>query len=121
MRGERVPVRMPVGQFRLRTTEFSHGETPGARIYGGYFFIANGRTATTPEDVKILAFDKSEEYAYYCKVQFFTIGPKTLTEQGFLAQAADLLRPLLPELMACLPDWAEIEEMTEAARAEAED
>ena len=118
LRGQRIPVRMPIGEFRLRTTEFSHDQMPGARTFGGYFFVANGRTATTPEDVKLLAFDKSEEYAYYCKVQFLMIGSKDLTEERFLERSVDLLQPLLPELMACLPDWAEVEAMTEAARAE---
>jgi len=104
-----VTVRMPRGDFKLRTTEFSLDEKPDARIYAGYFFIANGRIAITPEDVKLIAFKKSEEYAYYCKVQFFAIGDPDFEADDFVSLSADCLDELLPELMRCLPDWPEVE------------
>jgi len=103
-----VRVLMPVGDIELRTSEFRSPSNPGRVIRAGYFFIANGRVAVTPEQVKALAFQPSEKYAYYCKVQFLAQG-KDLTEAAFLEAATSLLEPLLPELMTCLPDWAAIE------------
>jgi len=103
-------VRMPQGEFKLRTVEFSDKKDPGQRIFGGYFFIANGRVAHTPEDVKKLAFIKSEEYAYYCKIQLSMSGSgRQFDEERFVAMAGDFIQVLLPELMRCLPDWADVE------------
>jgi hypothetical protein len=114
--GRTTAVRMPMGDFVLRTTEFVHPDTPDTRVFSGYFFIANGRLAATPEEVKLLAFKRSEEYAYYCKVQFTSGGDGDFTAERFTAVVADLLTPLLPQLMRCLPDWAEVEDrMTEAS------
>ncbi|NNF42317.1 MAG: exosortase-associated EpsI family protein [Phycisphaerales bacterium] len=104
-----VVVRMPVGETQLRATGFSHKKRPDSRMYAGYFFVANGRIAPTPEAVKMAAFRKSERYAYYCKVQFFTEGPLDFTVDDFVARSADFAEHLLPELMRCLPDWAEVQ------------
>lgn len=104
----RVPVLMPIGDLQLRSSEFRSTRSPGVAIRAGYFFIANGRVAVTPEQVKSLAFQPSEKHAYYCKVQVLAQGTD-LTEAAFVEAAADLIESLLPELMNCLPDWAEIE------------
>jgi hypothetical protein len=111
-----VTVHLPVGDFELRVIEFSDAQNPSLRIFGGYFFIANGGITATPEGVKQLAFRKSEEYAYYCKVQFYTVEDDLRPEQ-FVERVADLLDPLLPELMNCLPDWPEIEARRAAGSA----
>jgi hypothetical protein len=113
-----ITVHMPVGDFELRALEFSDDERPDERIFGGYFFIANGAITPTPEGVKKLAFRKSDKYAYYCKVQFLTAGPD-MTSERFVELVEDLLDPLLPEIMNCLPDWPEVE--AAAARSEADD
>ena len=104
-----VTVRLPRGDFELRTTEFSHPTEPDKRMFAGYFFVANGRIAATPEDVKLIAFRKSERYAYYCKVQFFAVGDRNFTAEHFAAQSADFIEALLPELMRCLPDWVDVQ------------
>ena len=46
--GDDVTVRMPVGDFKLRTSEFRGGDQLDQRIFAGYFFIANGRTTPSP-------------------------------------------------------------------------
>ena len=107
-------VRLPVGDFKLRAREFSDPARPEARIYAGYFFIANGRIAHTPEDVKLLAFKRSEQYAYYCKVQFASTGGPNFELEDFTAMSTGFLDELLPELMRCLPDWSEIETLQSA-------
>jgi hypothetical protein len=107
--GKQVTVRMPNGTFELRTTEFEHKDRPEVRIIAGYFFIANNHVTPTPEGVKRLAFVKTEEYAYYCKVQFSAGGGRDLDIDRFVDQSSDLLEALLPELMRCLPDWSKVE------------
>jgi len=111
-------VRMPLGEWFLRTTEFKDERSPDSRIYSGYLFIANGRVTPSPERVRLLAFEKSEKYAYYCKVQF-TMAGRELTPERFLAHCAELTGPLLPELMQKLPDWSEVERRDEVAKAAA--
>jgi hypothetical protein len=113
--GSTISVRMPEGDFGLRVTEFSHPERPQSRMYGGYFFLANNRIAVTPEAVKRLAFMKTEEYAYYCKVQFVMSGDRTLTRDDFVRASTDLLEELLPHLMHCLPDWYDVQQRGDAA------
>lgn len=108
MLGMVVPVRMPVGDLKLRTVEFGYDKAPDAKIFGGYFFIANGQATPSPEGVKILAFNISEKYAYYCKVQYMYIS-RHGSQERFLELVAGHLQQLLPELMQCLPDWSEVE------------
>ncbi len=115
--GRPVTARMPIGDFKLRTTEFLCEDSPDQRIYAGYFFIANGRVTPTPEGVRRLAFDLSTKFAYYCKVQL-RAGGRDLEAEPFVTQAADLLTELLPELMRCLPDWSEVELGAEGTSAE---
>jgi hypothetical protein len=110
--GRRQDVRLPVSSrpIRLRTSEFRHLDDPNMRIFAGYLFVANGRAAAAPEAVRSLAFDKTDRYAYYAKVQFTMYGGKDLTVDRFVASVADLADHLLPELMLCLPDWSEVEQ-----------
>lgn len=112
--GRPVRVHLPLGDFQLRTTEFGLPRQPGARVFSGYFFIANGWTTPIPWGVKKLAFDPRDEYAYYCKVQFTMGGDQKLDTETFVAASADLAEALLPRLMRCLPDWAEVERRSES-------
>lgn len=108
--GEMITVRLPAGGFELRTTEFRKADRPDKRIYAGYFFIANGETTPWPEKVRSFAFDLRTRYAYYAKVQFTTEVPEDFERERFAENVSDLMGHLLPELMSCLPDWAEIED-----------
>lgn len=107
--GKPVRVRMPIGDFELRTTEFGSEEKPGLRIYAGYFFIANGETMPSPQSVRIFAFSLTSRYAYYAKVQFVLVGSSDVDQDDFLEIVSGVLPDLLPELMRCLPDWAIVE------------
>jgi exosortase len=107
--GRALRVTMPVGDFGLRITPFMHPQLRGSRIYAGFFFIANGRVTASPYEVRTLAFDKTDRYSYYCKVQFTMAGDSALDEAKFAESIADLTHHLLPELMRCLPDWPAIE------------
>jgi hypothetical protein len=110
--GELTTVRMPVGAFRLRATEFQDPDEPGPRVFAGYFFIANGRTTPKATAVRRLAFDRTDEYAYYAKVEVTMQGGPDFDEVKFIEIATGFLDYFLPEVMLCLPDWSEVESIS---------
>ncbi len=107
--GQPITVHMPAGDFSLRVTEFQRIDQQDVKIFAGYFFIANGETTATPERLKFLAFDPTERYAYYLKVQYTMFGDKDFSKEEFISDCADFTGHLLPELMRCLPDWYEVQ------------
>ena len=120
--GEEQAVRLPVGDLELMTTVFEDPKRPDIRRVGGYFFIANGRLTASSFGVRSLAFNWTDEYAYYCKVQFTAVyqisrdGEKFL--DAYIASVTELLQDLLPQVMRCLPDWSDIEgELTTSTNA----
>jgi len=98
-------VRLPrdPGSIRIHVTEF---EGRNARVMSGYFFIANGGTVPRANDVRLLAFNLTDTYSYYMKVQFSSVTARSGEELA--AEAGALLDELLPELMRCVPDWVEV-------------
>ena len=106
-------VNMPVGDMEIRVIVFENAKNPSIRTVGGYFFIANGRLTPSSFGVRNLAFDWTEEYAYYCKVQFSASYRVKNDEESYLVEyrnsVEELSKELLPQLMRCLPDWSEIE------------
>jgi hypothetical protein len=126
--GNVVPIHLPVGDadgvVRMTVTEFENARgDPSSRQVGGYFFIANGRIAPSARDVRFMAFDPSEKYAYYCKVQLSYLGrlvagePDDAVVKRFIEAAEDMLPRLIPEVMKCLPDWPSVEERTRRERS----
>lgn len=99
-------VRLPFGldDLKLRVTEY---ETPnGARLFAGYFFIANGWAVSDGTQVRAQAFDLSADYAFYAKVQFTSSVVNSAEELAH--GAASLLNDMLPEIMRRVPDWTEV-------------
>lgn len=107
--GDEMVIRMPHGDFELRTTEFHDPKIPNSRIYAGYFFIANGRLTPEAGGVRILAYQPKDKYAYYCKVQFTLSGGADFDAGQFVEIVSGFLEPILTDLMKCLPDWAEVQ------------
>ena len=105
-------IRMPFGEFELRITEFSNPKLGDDRVFAGYFFIANGKTTAYPERIRLLAFDRSSKYAYYCKVQFLMRGRYDFTTEQFVEAISDFTTNMLPSIMECLPDWSEVTSTT---------
>jgi len=103
-------IHMPLGEFEIRTTQFSHPQLGDDHVFAGYFFIANGKTTAYPERIRLLAFDPSSKYAYYCKIQFTIRGSQTFTIDDFRNIISELSSELMPDIMACLPDWPEVTE-----------
>ena len=104
-RGKRVRLPRGIEHVRLRASAY---DQPGSgKVFSGYFFVANGTVASSAKDVRFLAFNLENDYAYYMKVQFTSISvssPEQLAEV-----ASSLLSELLPDLMLCVPDWVEVE------------
>jgi hypothetical protein len=105
-RGRRVRLPRDPEAIEMKTMEFIH---PGSdrRIYAGYFFIANGGTVARAEGVRLLAFNLTDDYAYYLKIQFTS--DRVESAEDLRDAATDLLNDLLPEIMLCIPDWIEVE------------
>ena len=113
--GRPTTAHMPIGDIELRITEFQSPKQSNQRLLGGYLFIANGRITPNPYDVRALAFERSERFAYYCKVQFSMRYNAREGESddaaidSFRAASDELMSSLLPHLMTRLPDWPEVE------------
>jgi len=91
------------GALKIHVTEFAGRN---ARVMSGYFFIANGGTVAKANDVRLLAFNLTDTYSYYVKVQFSSTTARTGEELA--AEAGGLLDELLPEIMRCVPDWVDV-------------
>ena len=104
--GKRVRLPADAENIKLRTTEFL---TPDNKpFYAGYFFVANGGTVSSAEGIRLLAFNLTDDYAYYMKVQFTS---QTAGSAEELAEEAGLLLDdILGDLMLCVPDWVEVRE-----------
>lgn len=92
-------------QINMRITDFADPKT-GKVVFSGYFFVANGRLTSRAEDVRLLAFNLTDDYAYYLKVQ---VSSPQVTSAGQLVEYAEsLLSELFPEIMRAAPDWVEV-------------
>jgi hypothetical protein len=104
-------VRLPRGvtpdrKITMMVSEFVDQQGRG-RLYAGYFFVANGGTVASANDVRTLAFDLQSDYAYYLKVQ---VTSSTVSSKQELTDAAgSLIGELMPEIMRCVPDWIEVQ------------
>ena len=102
-------VTMPIGDTVVTTVEFQDPKHPETRQVGGYFFIANGRSEASSYGVRRAAFNLTDRYAYYCKIQITKSGqvdsPDASLIGTFTDDATDLLTHLIPQIMRCLPDW----------------
>lgn len=123
---------LPEGMARVVTTRLSnqYSDLPGARVrlpadpenlemlvtefiapngepfFAGYFFIANGATVPRADEVRALAFDLRDDYAFYCKVQFQSTHVETAEELAELA--ASFLDEYYGEIARTIPDWIEV-------------
>jgi exosortase len=97
-----------VNEYAPGTRQGAGGGGPAPRVFAGYFFIANGGTVSSAEGVRLLAFNLSDDYAYYLKIQFTSTGVQSAEDLG--RAAGGLLDDLLGELMLCVPDWTDVEQ-----------
>ncbi|HEX7010736.1 MAG TPA: exosortase/archaeosortase family protein, partial [Phycisphaeraceae bacterium] len=101
--------RSRVPQLSIPVTAFTFGypDQPDRIENVFYFFIANGKFLPTPDHVRLHGFDPRDAYSYYCKVevQIFQVADEELAAR----RAADLLSAAMPEILACLPDWVDVQ------------
>lgn len=105
--GMRVRLPRNVGPdepIQMRFSEFIGQERT---IYAGYFFIANGRTKANANDVRALAFNLEDDYAYYLKIQINTNSVDSLEE--FVEVSGSFISEMIGEIMRCVPDWTEVQ------------
>lgn len=115
-------VTMPRGDLSMTTIEFQDPKQPKRRQVGGYFFVANGSHARTSYDVRAMAFNLTDRYAYYCKIQLTKSGEVADADgslmEPFRADTGEILSALMPYLMRCLPDWPTWERKSQEGSAE---
>lgn len=104
--GARVTLPRNPHDITMRAMDFIDDRSKQT-LYAGYFFIANGGTVERAEGVRMLAFDLSDDYAYYLKVQITSLTVDSLEELGEVASS--LLNDLIGDIMYCLPDWVEVD------------
>lgn len=71
-----------------------------------YFFAANGKYMGTTGDVRKLVIDITDRYAYWAKIEVLPMGISE--RKAALETVSQFLASALPEIMLCLPDWAEV-------------
>jgi exosortase len=100
--------RMPTLDIAATAFTYSVGKTdrPEAKSNVIYFFAANGKFLSTPDLVRLQGFDPRDRYSYYCKIEVGVFGVGDL-EQANLC-VSGFLSVMLPEVMACLPDWVDV-------------
>lgn len=103
--GSRVRLPRDADELRIRVNPYTDPKQ-GRTLYAGYFFIANGGHCSDAETVRLLAFQLTDSYAYYLKVQFSTDSVTSTEEFG--EAVSSLLSELLPDIMLCVPDWVEV-------------
>lgn len=100
-------VRLP--SDKIDAIVFSGGDDDGNTMSAMYFFLANGDAVASSQRVRF-SFNLEDRYSYYCKVEVMFPGVNDPDKVAELSE--DLLSDLLPEIMACLPDWTEVEQGT---------
>lgn len=96
----------PTEPIALRVSEY-FSDVGKRRMFAGYFFVANGGWVSSADELRLLAFDLRNDYAFYMKVQ---VGSTDVGSKEELAElAGSLLDDLFGEIMTCVPDWMRVE------------
>lgn len=97
-------VRLPSDEIDV--VIFSGIDDSGRKTTAMYFFLANGKPVASNHQVRF-SFNMKDRYSYYCKVE--VMFPGVSDPEKVKKHAGELLSDLLPEVMACLPDWTEVQ------------
>jgi len=95
----------PNSPIEMRVSEFI--EQDGGRIFAGYFFIANGGTKANANEIRQLAFNLNDDYAYYLKIQ--VTGSAFDSYEEFAQYAGEFVGEILGETMRCVPNWVDVQ------------
>lgn len=94
---------LPTLEIPATLFAFHPPEQPQAVSSVVYFFAANGKFLPNPDVVRLHAFDPRDRYSYYCKVEVLIYNEGEV--EAARRRASEFLSELMPEIMACLPDW----------------
>jgi len=103
---ERIRLPFEPDTIEMQSSEFTGPR--GMRQVAGYFFIANGGHTALAEGVRAKAFNLTDDYAFYLKVQ--VTSQQVASPEDLAEHASRLLGELLPEIMRCVPDWIEVQQ-----------
>lgn len=103
---ERIRLPFEPDTIEIQSSEFTGPR--GMRQVAGYFFIANGGHTALAEGVRAKAFNLTDDYAFYLKVQ--VTSQQVASPEDLAEHASRLLGELLPEIMRCVPDWIEVQQ-----------
>lgn len=105
---------IPATRYRYRQPKIQTVDNELSTVF--YFFAVNGKFLPTPEFVRVQGFDPRDKYSYFAKIE---IQPqpirtpsgswKTLSDELAQDRAEAFLSQALPEIMACFPDWQEVQ------------
>ncbi|MFN3167203.1 MAG: exosortase/archaeosortase family protein [Phycisphaeraceae bacterium] len=102
--GQDETVRLPGKE--IETVVFSGADEDGNVTTALYFFLANGDAIASSHQVRF-SFNLKDRYSYYCKVEVMFPG---ISDPNVVAEhAEELLSDLMPDIMAALPDWTEVQ------------
>jgi len=103
------PARIPSAEIPATLFSFEANQTGRGGEAGNviYFFTANGKFLPTPLMVRKEGWDLSHKYAYYCKIE--VAWPGVSDAELAKKRTRALLSDLMPEIMACLPDWQAVQ------------
>lgn len=100
-------VRTPRLAFDARAFTYAPPNRSDAAETVVYFFIANGKYLASPLAVRAEGFDLRDRHAYYFKVQAEALGVSDPDEARRRVEA--LLSDLMPQVLAALPDWSDVQ------------
>ena len=113
-------VHIPKLEFPGTIFVFTHKESPDRKFGVVYFFVANNKFLKNPDRVRLQGFMPWDRYSYYCKVEM-GLG-EIATKERAAERASRFLSTMMPEIMACLPDWEKLgQPRSGLARVHAED
>ena len=96
-----------IPKMRFPATIFQYRLGEGGPISSVvYFFVANNQFFATPDAVRFRGFNLVDRYSYYCKVEMNMAG---ISDKKVAVECASrFLSRMMPEIMACLPDWQQV-------------
>ncbi len=101
-------VRLPRDHTDATVFSYMSPERRNSTEHVTYFFVANGKFLVDQNAVRLHGFDPRDEYSYYCKVEVLPWLVSDSEISGALVES--FLKSFMPEIMACLPDWVEVEQ-----------
>ncbi|MEX0776314.1 MAG: exosortase/archaeosortase family protein [Phycisphaeraceae bacterium] len=99
-------VRLPEVKFPATIVSFADPNDPRQQHNVVYFFSANGKFLATPDLVRLEGFGLRDRYSYYCKIEVMV--PGIGDRQEATVVVSDFLSAMMPEILACLPDWQDV-------------